>query len=60
LLVQGGSLEAVKKLRENKREQIEKDRVQVREAQEKFDKEAAARKKASGSDPMGQPGPVTA
>jgi cell division protease FtsH len=59
LLTQGGSLDDFKKLRENKKEQLERDRTVVREAQEKFDKEAA-RKKSSGSDPMGQPGPVTA
>ncbi len=60
LLVQGGSLEDMKKLRESKKEQVERDRSQVREAQEKFDKEARAKKAASGSDPVGQTGPVTA
>jgi len=60
LLTQGGSLEDLKKLRDNKKEQLERDRTQVREAQEKQDKEAREKKKASGSDPMGQPGPVTA
>jgi cell division protease FtsH len=59
LMVQGGSLDDMKKLRENKKEQLERDRSVVREAQEKHDKEVA-RKKASGSDPMGQTGPVTA
>lgn len=60
LLVQGGSLEDLKKLRENKKEQLERDRTQVREAQEKHDKEVRAKKAAGGTDPMGQPGPVTA
>ncbi len=58
LLVQGGTLEDLKKLRESKKEQLERDRKQVAESQEKAEKEV--RKKASGSDPVGQPGPVTA
>lgn len=58
LLVQGGSLEEFKKLRESKIEQVESNRKVVREASEKVEREA--RKRAGGSDPMGQPGPVTA
>ncbi|MBX3021319.1 MAG: ATP-dependent zinc metalloprotease FtsH [Bdellovibrionales bacterium] len=65
LLVQGGSLEELKKLRDTKKEQVERDRKQVAEAQEKLDRAAAAAKKAQqgsggGSDPVGQSGPVTA
>lgn len=56
LLVQGGSLEELKKLRDNKREQIERDRKIVAEKQEKADSQV--KKKASGGDPVGQPGPV--
>lgn len=57
LMVQGGKLEEMKALRESKKEQIERDRKQVAEKQEKFDREEA-KKKVSGSDPMGQTGPV--
>ncbi|MGE0526746.1 MAG: ATP-dependent zinc metalloprotease FtsH [Bdellovibrionales bacterium] len=58
LLVNGGSLEELKKLRETKKEQLERDRKQVQES-ERVEKEV--RKKApGGSDPVGQPGPVTA
>jgi cell division protease FtsH len=59
LLVQGGSLEDLKKLRENRLERAERDRKQGREASQETEK-ADVRKKASGSDPVGQPGPVTA
>ena len=58
LLVQGGSLEDLKNLRETKREQVERDRKQVQEISEKVDKELP--KKAAGTKPMGEPGPVTA
>jgi hypothetical protein len=53
LLVEGGSLEEFKKLRETKREQIERDRKQVREASEKTDK--AAKKATGGGDPVPAP-----
>ncbi len=57
LLVQGGSLEEFKKLRETKKEQIERDRKQVRDAGEKADKAQAAadKKKATGGDPVPAP-----
>ena len=58
LLVQGGSLEDMKKLRGTKKENLERERKAVQESQEKAEKEV--RKKASGNDPVGQPGPVTA
>ncbi|MGE4130196.1 MAG: ATP-dependent zinc metalloprotease FtsH [Bdellovibrionales bacterium] len=58
LLVQGGTIEEVKKLRESKKEQVERERKQVADSQEKAEKEV--RKKASGTDPVGQTGPVTA
>ena len=59
--MQGGSLEEFKNLRENKKIQVERDRKQVAEEQEKLDRAAAAAsKKPGGSDPVGQPGPVTA
>jgi cell division protease FtsH len=61
LLVQGGSLTEFKKLRETKKEQLERDRKVVAEQNEKLEKaEREVKKKAGGSDPMGQPGPVTA
>jgi cell division protease FtsH len=56
LLVQGGSLEEFKKLRETKKEQIERDRKQVREASEKDAKaEKAAKKATGGGDPVPAP-----
>ena len=58
LLVQGGSIEEMKKLRDSKREQVERDRKVTAEVDLKAEKEI--RRKAGGSDPMGQPGPVTA
>jgi cell division protease FtsH len=58
LLVQGGTLEELKGLRESKKEQLERDRKQVAEKQEKTDKDKAVSKKAGGTDPVGQPGPV--
>jgi cell division protease FtsH len=55
LLVEGGTLEALKTLRGNKREQIERDRKVVAERQEKADKaEKEVKKKAN--DPVGQTG----
>jgi cell division protease FtsH len=63
LLVQGGSLEEMKKLRDTKKEQVERDRKQVAESMEKSERQAAAaaaKKKAGGTDPVGQGGPVTA
>jgi hypothetical protein len=60
LMVQGGSLEEMKKLRDTKKEQIERDRKKVAEAQAEKPAAATPAKKAGGSDPMGQPGPVTA
>lgn len=60
LLVAKGSLEEVKKLRETKKEQLERDRKQLAEAQEKSDRASSVSKKAGGTDPVGQPGPVTA
>lgn len=60
LLVQGGSLKELEGLRESKKVQLERDRKQVKEATEKAEKEARERSGAGGSDPMGQPGPVTA
>ncbi len=59
-LVSGGSLEEFKKMREAKKEQIERDRKAVSEDSRVRQKEIDAQKKPSGSDPMGQPGPVTA
>lgn len=56
LMVQGGSLEEVVKLRESKKEQVERDRKSNREATEKA--EAKAPKKAGGNDPVGQPAPA--
>lgn len=57
LLVQGGSLEELKTLRESKKEQIETNRKTVAEGNERLDRES--RKKAN--DPVGQTGgPVTA
>lgn len=58
LLVQGGSLEEVKKLHESKREAIESSRKQVRESSERAEKEAKAGKKAGGTDPVGTPAPA--
>ena len=58
LLVQGGSIEEMKKLRDSKKEQVERDRKTTAEVDLKADKEI--RRKAGGSDPMGQTGPVTA
>jgi cell division protease FtsH len=52
LLVEGGTLEALKTLRGNKREQIERERKVVAERQEKADKEV----KKKSSDPVGQTG----
>lgn len=62
LLVGGGSLEEFKKIRDTKKEQLERDRKAVSDESKKAAKEseAEAAKKAGGSDPMGQPGPVTA
>jgi cell division protease FtsH len=56
LLVQGGSLEELVKLRDSKKEQVERERKSVREANEKV--EAGARKKSGGNDPVGQPAPA--
>jgi cell division protease FtsH len=56
LLVQGGSLEELVKLRDSKKEQVERERKSVREANEKV--EASARKKSGGNDPVGQPAPA--
>jgi cell division protease FtsH len=56
LLVQGGSLEELVKLRDSKKEQVERERKSVREANEKV--EASARKKTGGNDPVGQPAPA--
>jgi cell division protease FtsH len=53
LLVQGGSLEELKKLRETKKEQIERDRKIVRETDVKAEK--AEKKKATGGDPVPAP-----
>ncbi len=58
LLVAGGDLEKMKAMRESKKEQIIRDRKSVAESNEKADREI--RKKAGGSDPVGQGGPVTA
>lgn len=58
LLVQGGSLVEMKTLRDSKKEQIDRDRAQVRESFDKAEKEG--RKKSTGSDPVGNSGPVTA
>ncbi len=59
LMVQGGTLEELLKLRDTKKEQMERDRKSVRESSEKMDKaEASSRKKAGGSDPVGQPAPA--
>jgi cell division protease FtsH len=60
LLVQGGSLAELKALRETKKEQIERDRKTVAENNEKAEKEKEVRRKASGGDPVGNAGPVTA
>jgi cell division protease FtsH len=56
LLAQGGSLEELVKLRDSKKEQVERERKSVREANEKV--EASARKKTGGNDPVGQPAPA--
>lgn len=56
LMVQGGSLEEVVKLRDSKKEQVERDRKSNREASEKA--EAKSAKKAGGNDPVGQPAPA--
>jgi cell division protease FtsH len=56
LLAQGGSLEELVKLRDSKKEQVERERKSVREANEKV--EASARKKSGGNDPVGQPAPA--
>jgi hypothetical protein len=59
LMVQGGSLEEVKKLHDSKKEAIESNRKQVRESSERAEKlEKENRKKAGGNDPMGQPAPA--
>ena len=60
LLVQGGSLEELKKMRESRQERVARDRQQGQEASDKEKALAEERKKAGGSDPIGQPGPVTA
>ncbi len=60
LMVQGGSLEAMKSMRDTKKEQIESNRKTVHEASEKAEKETRAKKASGGSDPVGQSGPVTA
>jgi len=57
LLVKGGSLEEIGKLRGTKKEQIERDRRLVVEAAERPD---GAKTPSGGTDPMGNPGPVTA
>jgi hypothetical protein len=44
------------KLRDSKKEQVERERKSVREANEKV--EASARKKTGGNDPVGQPAPA--
>ncbi len=59
LMVQGGSLEEVKKLHDSKKEAIESNRKQVRESSERAEKDAKDRKKAGGgNDPVGQPAPA--
>lgn len=55
LLVQGGSLEEFKKLRDSKKEQIERDRKLVRESTEKMDKADAKKKASGGGDPVPAP-----
>jgi hypothetical protein len=57
LLVQGGSLAEMGKLREVRKEQVERDRKKVNEAAA-IEKAATATKKAG--DPVGNTGPVTA
>lgn len=56
LMVQGGTLDQLKGLRESKREQIERDRKVVAEKQEKADREVKSKK--TSNDPVGQSGPV--
>ena len=49
-------VEELVKLRDSKKEQVERERKSVREANEKV--EASARKKAGGNDPVGQTAPA--
>lgn len=59
LLVQGGGLDKMKIMRDDKQEQIARDRKNnAAESAEQAEREQ--RKKAGGSDPVGQAGPVTA
>ena len=64
LLVKGGSLDELKKLRGEKQERVEKERAQAAiEHEENEKKKKAAEeeaKKNDGSDPIGNSGPVTA
>jgi cell division protease FtsH len=64
LLVRGGTLEELKRLRGEKQEQVEKERARAALEQEESDKQKKKHTeidaKKSGSDPMGNPGPVTA
>lgn len=60
MLVEGSSLEELRKYRGIRKEQIEKDRKLAAEQNERAEKLEKEKKKTEGSDPMGSPGPVTA
>ena len=60
MLVDGSSIEGIRKYRGIRKEQIEKERKLAAEQNERADKLDREKKKTEGSDPMGSPGPVTA
>lgn len=60
MLVDGSSMEELRKYRGIRKEQIEKDRKLAAEQNERAEKLEKEKKKTEGSDPMGSPGPVTA
>jgi cell division protease FtsH len=62
-ILQGATLDEIKKLRDSRQELIEKDRKLATEQAEKERRAKAQedeRKAGGGRDPVGQPGPVTA
>jgi cell division protease FtsH len=60
MMVEGASLDEVRKYRGIRKEQMEKDRKITAELNERADKLEKESKKSESSDPVGNPGPVTA
>jgi cell division protease FtsH len=60
MLVGGATLADIEKYRGVRKEQIEKDRKEAAEKNEREVKAEKEKKKSDGSDPVGNPGPVTA